>query len=163
MDIIYKRVIWGVDVVKRTICTILYLVLCMVVIMSLIGCSNGIDRVTDEELESYISKLQQSDNVSEIAIKESQTETQLEIQGTPQYTIEGDYIHINGSVKNTGDTPITYFKIVCKFMDEEGQVLDSAYTNSILTVEPNEMQKFEIIHKFDSRFRGNKLIIEEVN
>lgn len=137
---------------------LLLAVLCVTVIINAVGCSgNGVVQRNDNEqankqLEEEIAELKK-----ELALQTEQPE--LEIQDDYQSKIEGNYVYITGSVKNVGNVSVSYYEIVCKFLDEKLQVLDSTYTNSGQNLEVGEMRKFEIMHKHDDRFKKYALSI----
>lgn len=79
-----------------------------------------------------------------------------------KWDVKQDYSYIKGSVKNTGTTPIKYFKVVAKYKDESRNVLDSDYTNSGETILPGEQKQFEIMHKNNDKFKYVSLDIEEI-
>lgn len=86
----------------------------------------------------------------------------LEIVSGWKFETERSYSYVRGSVKNTGTTPIKYFKVVAKYKDSNGNVLDSDYTNSNETILPGEQKQFEIMHKDNDKFASASLSIEEV-
>ncbi len=86
----------------------------------------------------------------------------LEIQSNHTGKIKDGYIYITGRVKNISDTDIEYFEVVCKFLDKDGQVLDSDYTNDGLMLKPGEMREFEIMHKYKSEYDSYSLSIGDI-
>lgn len=74
----------------------------------------------------------------------------------------GDYIYINGSVKNNSDKSISYYEVLAKFLDDSNSVLDSDYTNDGMSLKPNEQKEFEIMHKFNPSYSDMVLSIENV-
>lgn len=93
--------------------------------------------------------------------KQTQTK-KLEIQSGYTDKVKGDYIYVNGRVKNTSDTNISYFEVRCDFLNDNNQVLDSDYTNDGLTLKSGEMREFEIMHKYSSEYKNYKLSIGDV-
>lgn len=77
--------------------------------------------------------------------------------------IKGNYIYINGSVKNISDKTISYFKISSIFLDSGGNVVDSDWTNDGEEINPGESRKFEMMTKYNESFKSIKLEIKEVN
>jgi|LSQX01.2.fsa_nt_gb hypothetical protein len=140
---------------------LLLAVLCVTVIINAVGCSgNGVVQRNDNEqankqLEEEIAELKK-----ELALQTEQPE--LEIQDDYQSKIEGNYVYITGSVKNVGNISVSYYKIICKFLDDDLCVLDSTFINSTQELEPGEMRRFEIMHKNDDRFKKYKLSIGEI-
>lgn len=140
------------------------LILCIVVICGLIGCSkkeeNPLAGMSIEEQKQYI--LEKTFEQSRIETNSKSENFELEIQPDHKRTTKGDYVYVTGSVKNIGSATISYFQIICKFTDESNQILDSSYTNDNLQLEPNEMRKFEIQRKNDDNFKKYYLSIGEV-
>lgn len=78
---------------------------------------------------------------------------------------EGDrygYAYIRGSVKNIGDKPVTYFAITAEYLDDNGQVLDSTYTNSLEKIYPGNQKRFEIMHRHSQEFKKARIFVSKV-
>jgi len=88
--------------------------------------------------------------------------TKLEIQKDNTREIRGDYIYINGSVKNVSNSDINYFEVRVDFKDEDGNVLDSNYTNDRLTLKPGDKREFEIMHRWNDDYAKYQLSIGDV-
>ena len=69
---------------------------------------------------------------------------------------------ISGSVKNTGTAPIRYFNIRAEYLDDNGNVLDTAFTNSLERVNPGDQKRFEIMHRHSDSFKTVRLIVDKV-
>lgn len=117
-----------------------------------------------QEMLDWVNKHKSLHLETEKKIKETfgSKSSILEIQPNDSYKIKGDYIYITGRVKNIGDTDIEYFEVVCKFLDKDGQVLDSDYTNDGLILKSGEMREFEIMHKYKSEYDSYSLSIGDV-
>jgi hypothetical protein len=72
------------------------------------------------------------------------------------------YSTITGSVKNIGDKPIKYFEVTAEYKDENGNVLDTAYTNSAETIRPGNEKRFEIMHKHSPDFKKASIHVNRV-
>jgi hypothetical protein len=57
------------------------------------------------------------------------------------------HVTLHGHVKNTGDKTVRYWKATIKFLDAEGGVLDSAFTNSLQRLGPGESVTFEVMRR----------------
>jgi len=86
----------------------------------------------------------------------------LEIQSGYTDKIKGDYYYITGSVKNIGNADINYFEVRVDFKDNEGNILDSDYTNDGLVLKSGEMREFEIMHKYNNKYKQYSLSIGDV-
>ncbi|NLG81022.1 MAG: hypothetical protein GX490_00660 [Bacilli bacterium] len=117
-----------------------------------------------QEMLDWVNKHKSLHLETEKKIKETfgSKSSILEIQSNHTYKIKDGYIYITGRVKNIGDTDIEYFEVVCKFLDKDGQVLDSDYTNDGLVLKSGEMREFEIMHKYKSEYDIYSLSIGEV-
>jgi len=73
-----------------------------------------------------------------------------------------DYSYIKGRVKNIGLKTVYYFKITARYMDKEGNVIDSAYTNSGEELLPGMSKAFEIMHKHSSEYKKANIFVSEV-
>lgn len=87
----------------------------------------------------------------------------LEIESGWTWRVDGDYIYVDGSVKNISERTIDYFEIGASFLDSNGNVLDSDYTNNAQPLLPNTSRKFEIMHKHDSNYNKVSLCIQKVS
>lgn len=87
------------------------------------------------------------------------------IQIQPGWTWTVDrygYSKINGSIKNIGTKPLSYFAVTAEYMGENGNVLDTSYTNSIEKVQPGNEKRFEIMHKHSPDFKRARLFPSQV-
>ena len=83
----------------------------------------------------------------------------LEIQEGWNFSIRGDYSYTNGRVKNTGETTVTYFEVTAEYLDADGNVLDTDYTNCGENVRPRNMKEFEIMHKHSKEYKKIRLFV----
>lgn len=126
-----------------------------------------------EELDDVIEWLNEQDHGMKINRRENEKRdrelrekydpsSRLEIQSERNYEIRGKYIYVSGHVKNVSDNDINYFEVIVKFVDEDGNVLDSDYTNDSLKLGSGEMRSFEIMHKWNDDFKKCRLSIGNV-
>ena len=92
------------------------------------------------------------------------TPTLYDISILPEWTshIKGNYVYIEGTVKNTSKKQIRYYEIGVRFYNSSGSVVDTDWTNGS-DIAPGDSQKFEIMHKNDESFTNVKLYVKEVN
>jgi len=86
----------------------------------------------------------------------------LEIVEGWKWINDGDYTYIKGRVKNISDVSVDYFKLTAEYMDSNGNVLDTDYTNSGETIRPGNQKEFEIMHRVDNEYTKVKIFIDEV-
>lgn len=82
------------------------------------------------------------------------------VEGWTFDTID-NYIYIKGSVENIGNCDISYYKIRVKYLDHNGEVIDTDWTNGS-DIRIGEQQRFEIISKDDDRIKRCTLSIVEI-
>lgn len=87
----------------------------------------------------------------------------LEIESGWKWRVDGDYIYIDGSVKNISEKTINYFEVGASFLNYDGNILDSDYTNDAQPLLPDTSRKFEIMHKNDSNYNKVSLCIQKVS
>ena len=90
------------------------------------------------------------------------TTSDIEINPGWRHYIKGDYIYIEGSVKNSSNKEIRYYEIGIKFLDNQGNVVDFSYTNGS-NLGPGEAQEFSTMHKNNSKYCEIRLYIKEVD
>lgn len=75
-----------------------------------------------------------------------------------------DLVQIRGTIKNNGDRTLNFWKVTVKFKDSTGNVIDTAVTAGgfVERIKPGESKNFEIMHRFDQRFRDTTAEVEEV-
>lgn len=78
------------------------------------------------------------------------------------FDIDGNYCYVKGSVKNTGDRTISYFKITVQYINDNGDVLDSDYTNSGENVNSGDSKEFEVMHRYSNSYTKYRVIVDEV-
>jgi len=86
----------------------------------------------------------------------------LEIVEGWKWINDGDYTYIKGRVKNISDVSVDYFKLTAEYIDSNGNVLDTDYTNSGETIRPGNQKEFEIMHRVDNEYTKVKIFIDEV-
>jgi hypothetical protein len=123
----------------------------------------------DEQLLEIMDFIDEIEELNEEQNKKQQKKyekafpkTRLEIQKGSNYEIRGDYIYINGSVKNVSISDINYFEVRVDFKDEDDNVLDSNYTNDRLTLKPGDKREFEIMHRWNDDYAKYQLSIDDV-
>lgn len=62
------------------------------------------------------------------------------------FTKDGDYLYIRGSVINKSSRKVGYWKVTVNFMDKKGNIIDSGFTNALETLLPGASKRFEIMH-----------------
>ncbi len=87
---------------------------------------------------------------------------QLEIQDGWTWKDEGDYSYIRGRVKNIGENVIGYFEVAATYKDENGNVLDTDYTNSGETLRPGWSKEFEISHYSCDEYKRVGIRVQDV-
>ncbi len=90
------------------------------------------------------------------------TQKELAIQEGWVWEKDGAYTYIQGSVKNSGDEPIYYYRINAEYKDEDGQVLDTDFTNSGTRLDPGSEAKFEIMHPHDNAYAEVTIYISKL-
>ena len=138
---------------------IISILLCLTILIIITGCGNkkidlDVTPMNTEQKELLLERVlngQMNKGDSRIKIL------------SHQLTINNSYGHIIGDVKNVYDSTISYYKITCKFLDSDGNIIDSTFTNSGQNIGSAEIRKFDIKHKWDDRFKDYKLIIEDVS
>lgn len=78
-----------------------------------------------------------------------------------KFELEGNYMYVRGSVENTGDKDISYYEIYAEYMDKDGKVIDSDWTNGT-DVRVGAQQRFEIMTRYDERIETCRLSIREI-
>ncbi len=80
-----------------------------------------------------------------------------------ELSVKGEYCYINGSIQNIDFDKIRSVKIVAKFLNGKGEVVDSASTTISTTLNTDEQKKFEIVYKGSKDdFAEYKLYAEDV-
>lgn len=87
----------------------------------------------------------------------------LEIQDGWTWEYDNGYDYVRGRVKNIGVSNISYFKITAEYMDSNGNVLDTDYTNDGEMIRSGNMKEFEIMHKSNPEHVKVRIFVEEVN
>lgn len=113
-----------------------------------------------EELKETLDWLNAMEK--DVVSKYSKYLPKLKIQDGYSHKIKGDYVYITGRVKNVSDSTISYFEVVVKFLDDNGRVLDSDYTNDSFDLKPGEMRSFEIMSKWNDDYKQYSLSIGDV-
>lgn len=106
-----------------------------------------------------ITEYQQNKRIEEY--RNSPQTTDLTINSDWDYHYEGNYIYIEGSVSNNSSKNIDYYEIGVKFLDSNGSVLDTDWTNGT-DLYPGDTQQFELMHK-SLKFSKIRLYVKDVS
>lgn len=90
------------------------------------------------------------------------TTSDVEIEDGWTWDIDGDYINIEGSVCNISNKSINYYEVTAEFLDSNGNVIDTDWTNGS-DVSPNNSSKFDMMYKYDRRIKNVRLEITNVS
>lgn len=74
----------------------------------------------------------------------------------------GNYIYIEGTVQNNSSKDARYYEIGVKFLDRNGKVVDTDWTNGT-DLDAGDSQRFEVMHKKDFSYTDIQLYIKEVS
>ena len=102
----------------------------------------------------------------DIAIQEQEQEANdlknevQEIVNNMEWRQNGDYLV--GEFTNTTDKKISYLEIQYKFMDNEGNVIDSSFTNET-EISPGETREIQIDTCLANGYTQYKMIVNEAN
>lgn len=133
---------------------VLYVVLSLILILSFVGC-NKEDKpsMTDEEMV-------RAKRLIANASKDSSTWIEFI---NDELNISDGYGVITGSVENISNGTVFSFTIVCKFLDENGKVLDSTSILILEDLKYGDQKNFEIKHKWDEAYESYKLSATDVS
>lgn len=116
------------------------------------SCAQGVTRLAEEIVE------EEHKQVGEYAYVKK-----VEIQPDWTWQIDGSYSYIRERVKNTGNRIVTYFKLSAAYLDDSGNVLDTAHTNSIQKLRPGWSKEFKIMHHHREEYKQVNIWIEKVS
>jgi len=142
----------------RNIKRVLLVGICLILMTGFVGCEK--DKYKDmsiEELESSIATLKADIEQT----KNGSNSKLLEIQDGFKWEKDGDYMYVRGSVKNIGDIDISYFEVTVEYLDTNSNVLDSDYTNNGQLLKSGNMKEFEIMHKYDLKYKSVRVYVSE--
>ena len=142
---------------KKHICII---IACCLLLVCGIGYSIHENAKLDN-IKQTMKTDQMNEEIEDLASKPLTSDLKIESGWT--WRVDGDYIYIDGSVKNISEKTIDYFEVGASFLDSNGNVLDSDYTNNAQPLLPNTSRKFEIMHKHDSNYNKVSLCIQKVS
>lgn len=95
---------------------------------------------------NYIQPPYTTSQYSEPKITPSQTTNEVKVEDT-KCTLNGDYVDVQGYVKNTGDVDYYYVDVKISLKNENGDVLDTHNTYAVdgAGIAPNERKSFDAI------------------
>ena len=73
-----------------------------------------------------------------------------------------EYSKITFSIKNNGNLITDYLKISVRFVDKNGNIIDSTYTNTLEKILPGASKMFEVTHKTPKKADGLLFSVDEV-
>lgn len=118
--------------------------------------------VSTDRSNMYSSPTKSTPSSTAVSSTQS-TARSLSIQEGWTWKVDGyGFSKINGSVKNTGTAPIGYFNIRAEYLDDNDNVLDTGFTNSMERINPGDQKRFEIMHRHSDSFKKARLIVEKV-
>ena len=104
-----------------------------------------------------------SSTSSSAASSQENYASKMRIENNWKWELDGNYSYVKGTVTNTGDKPIRYFKITAYFYDKNNKVVETDYTNSGETLMPGMGKKFEISNKYSPEYKHVNIFVEEVS
>jgi hypothetical protein len=129
------------------------IILCIIVLVIIANIINLLSNKDDYSvLRNDMSTKVTSENIT----------PRLVIQSDIKNEIKDNYIYISGRVKNISQIDISYWKVTVEFIDINGNVLDTDYTNSLEIIRPNNQKEFEIMHKNNSEYSKFNVSVDEV-
>lgn len=79
------------------------------------------------------------------------------------WKIEKDlYNYTTGKLKNISNKDIKYFEITINYIDSNGNVIDSDYTNSGQTLYSGNSKEFEVMHKNNDDYVKIEAFVSEI-
>lgn len=114
------------------------------------------------EVLAWVETMRELGEARNRKLAEIQPERKLEIQNEHRLTVDGQYAFVRGHVKNISKDSINSFMIRVDFVDSDSDILDSDTTYDNLKLEPGARRSFEIMHRFDSRFKGYIISVVDV-
>lgn len=133
-------------------------------IVAIAGCVFSIFLVEQKRINDTHNSIEQY-QYEKIKADYESTPTISDLKINPGWTNrkDGNYVYISGSVTNTSDTKtISYFEVEAKFINSNGDVIDSDWTNDSKDLEPGETRQFEIMHRYNSNSSKIRLLVKEV-
>jgi len=91
------------------------------------------------------------------ALYEQNTQKQSALSNLDFEDVKGysrdEYMHIEGKLRNNGDTPITYVKVGVEYLDKNGTILDTDWTYAVggEQLVPGAAKSFRVMTKRDGR------------
>lgn len=76
--------------------------------------------------------------------------------------IEDRYLYVRGSVINSSSRTVGYWKVTANFMNKQGKIIDSGFTNALETLLPGASKRFEIMHETLPGLADMRCYVEEV-
>lgn len=144
----------GVNSSKKTFAYLIGLVLIVVAVITLH------EQMQLKEQQDAIQAGQYERVIKEY--RATPTTSDIEIAPDWKHYLKGNYIYIEGSIKNSSNKEIRYYEIGIKFLDNQGNVVDSSYTNGS-DLGAHESQEFSAMHQNNSKYSEIKLYIKKVN
>lgn len=118
--------------------------------------------------DEYIEKAIEYINIEEgrysdsyIDSETSQITSDMEVTEF-DYRLENGRRYIFGYVKNIGSKTISYYEVIGRLTDDNGDIIDTDYTNSGLDLQPSESRSFELSIKDNNKATGYGVRIDNV-
>jgi len=136
---------------------ILLIGLCL---LFLVGCSKNPENTKD--ILNETTKETAPNKESTTNKTKDSSECPLNIPNDWVWKSSENFTFVKGRVKNISNSPIEYYEVVAKYMDLEGNVLDSEYVFNSRTLLPNESEEFEIMKELNESYAQVGLFITNI-
>lgn len=139
-------------------------ILLVIVILSsglFIGCENSKERQYEEDKRIVQEELARMDRERERQ-EANKREGALEVVQSMEIEIRGGYIYLEGAVVNNSNKNVEYFKVTAEYKDANGNVIDTAFTNSRQTIRPGNQKRIRIMNRYGGDEVEVRIVIEEV-
>lgn len=104
-----------------------------------------------------------SEDVAERRARRDAYVDSLVIEDGAEWTIDGDWSHVRGRVRNIGTRTVSYFEVKAYFYgSDRTTVVDQDYTNSAQDMRPGTAKSFDIMHGYTQDMKYYRVFVEKV-
>jgi len=108
------------------------------------------------------SLIDETDNTQEKVLESDQRRVSAQILDDWTWERKENVTYIKGALKNTGESPVGFFRIKAEYLDENGNVVDTDTAVHGEVIWPGHQKKFKISKLYKKNYKSVRIWVEKL-
>jgi len=118
-----------------------------------------IEDVKDSQEKSLVDE---TENTQQKVLESDQRRLSAQILDNWTWERKENVTYIKGSLKNTGESPVGFFRIKAEYLDENGNVVDADMAVHGEVIWPGHQKKFKISKLYKGNYKSVRIWVEKL-